>query len=113
MANTLKLEIVTPEARIYSEDVDMVTLPAVEGEMGIFPQHIALMTQVVHGEIIARKGSQEHCLAVGEGFVEITGGLRAGEKVVADGLNRIQDGQPVKVGGGRRPGGGAPARKAG
>jgi F-type H+-transporting ATPase subunit epsilon len=73
MANTLKLEIVTPEARIYSEDVDMVTLPAVEGEMGIFPQHIALMTQVVHGEIIARKGSQEHCLAVGEGFVEITG----------------------------------------
>ena len=47
------------------------------------------------------------------GFVEITGGLRAGEKVVADGLNRIQDGQSVKVGGGRRPGGAAPARKAG
>lgn len=48
------------------------------------------------------------------GFVEITGGLRAGEKVVADGLNRIQDGQPVKVGGGPRPGpGAAPARKAG
>lgn len=47
------------------------------------------------------------------GFVEITGGLRAGEKIVADGLNRIQDGQPVKVGGGQRPGGAAPARKAG
>ncbi len=73
MANTLKLEIVTPEARIYSEDVDMVTLPGVEGEMGIFPMHIPLMTQVVHGEIIARKGGQEQCLAVGEGFVEITG----------------------------------------
>ena len=73
MANTLKLEIVTPEARIYSEDVDMVTLPGVEGEMGIFPMHIPLMTQVVHGEIIARKGGQEHSLAVGEGFVEITG----------------------------------------
>ncbi len=48
------------------------------------------------------------------GFVEITSGLRAGDKVVADGLNRIQDGQPVKVGSGRKgPPGAAPARKAG
>ncbi len=37
---TLKLEIVTPEAKIYSADVDMVTLPGVEGEMGIFPMHV-------------------------------------------------------------------------
>jgi F-type H+-transporting ATPase subunit epsilon len=70
---TLKLEIVTPEAKIYSEDVDMVTLPGVEGEMGIYPMHIALMTQITSGEIIARKGGQDHFLAVGEGFVEITG----------------------------------------
>lgn len=70
---TLKLEIVTPEARIYSADVDMVTLPGVEGEMGIFPMHIPLMTQITHGEIIARKGGEDHFLAVGEGFVEVTG----------------------------------------
>ena len=70
---TLKLEIVTPEAKIYSEDVDMVTLPGVEGEMGIYPMHIALMTQVASGEIVARKGGQDYFLAVGEGFVEITG----------------------------------------
>ncbi len=70
---TLKLEIVTPEAKIYSEDVDMVTLPGVEGEMGIYPMHIALMTQVTSGEIVARKGGQDYFLAVGEGFVEITG----------------------------------------
>ena len=70
---TLKLEIVTPEAKIYSEDVDMVTLPGVEGEMGIYPMHIALMTQVKAGELIARKGGQDHFLAIGEGFVEITG----------------------------------------
>jgi len=70
---TLKLEIVTPEAVIYSEDVDMVTLPGVEGEMGVYPSHISLMTQVVHGEIIARSGGQDHFLAVGEGFAEITG----------------------------------------
>lgn len=70
---TLKLEIATPEARIYSEEVDMVTLPGLEGEMGIFPMHIPLMTQITHGEIVVRKGGQDHFLAVGEGFVEITG----------------------------------------
>lgn len=70
---TLKLEIVTPEARVYSEDVDMVTLPGKEGEMGIYPMHIPLMTQVAAGEIVARTGGQEIYLAVGEGFVEITG----------------------------------------
>jgi len=69
---TLKLEIVTPDAKVFSEDVDMVTLPGVEGEMGIFPQHVPLMTQIVAGEIIARKGGQDYFLAIGEGFVEIT-----------------------------------------
>lgn|SRR5690349_24780597 len=73
MASTLKLEIVTPEAKIYSEDVDMVTLPGVEGEMGIYPMHVPLMTQVVAGELVARKGGLDHFLAIGEGFVEITG----------------------------------------
>jgi F-type H+-transporting ATPase subunit epsilon len=73
MAATLKLEIVTPEATTYSEQVDMVTLPGVEGEMGIFPMHVPLMTQIVPGEIIVRKNNQDFFLAVGEGFVEITG----------------------------------------
>lgn len=73
MAATLKLEIVTPEARTYSEDVEMVTLPGVEGEMGIYPQHVPLLTQIVSGEIIARKDGQDQFLAVGDGFVEITG----------------------------------------
>ena len=54
MGNTLKLEIVTPEATVYSEDVDMVTLPAVEGQIGILPQHVPLMTQMVPGEMIVR-----------------------------------------------------------
>ena len=70
---TLKLEIVTPEAKVYSEDVEMVTLPGVEGEMGIFPMHVPLMTQLVAGELTARKGGQDFFLAVGDGFVEITG----------------------------------------
>lgn len=70
---TLKLEIVTPEGKTCSEDVDMVTLPGVEGEMGIYPQHVPLMTQIAPGEITVRRGGQEYFLAVGPGFVEITG----------------------------------------
>jgi len=73
MAATLKLEIVTPDAKVFSEDVEMVTLPGVEGEMGIYPHHVPLMTQIVAGEIIARKGGQDYFLAIGEGFVEVTG----------------------------------------
>ena len=73
MANTLKLEIVTPEAKTYSEDVEMVTLPGVEGEMGIYPQHVPLMTQLAPGEITVRKNGQDFYLAVGDGFVEVTG----------------------------------------
>jgi F-type H+-transporting ATPase subunit epsilon len=70
---TLKLEIVTPEGKAYSEDVEMVTLPGAEGEMGIYPEHVPLLTQVVPGEVIARREGREEFLAVGEGFVEITG----------------------------------------
>jgi F-type H+-transporting ATPase subunit epsilon len=73
MASTLKLEIVTPEALTYSEDVEMVTLPAVEGEMGVYPLHVPLLTEIVPGEIWVRKDGRDYFLAVGEGFVEITG----------------------------------------
>ena len=73
MANTLKLEIVTPEAKVYSDDVDMVTLPGIEGEMGILPNHMPLMTQLCAGEIVARRGDEMIFLAVGDGFVQITG----------------------------------------
>jgi F-type H+-transporting ATPase subunit epsilon len=73
MAATLKLEIVTPEGQAFSEDVDLVTLPGIEGEMGIYPNHAPLMTQIVSGEITARKGGQDIFLAIGDGFVEITG----------------------------------------
>jgi F-type H+-transporting ATPase subunit epsilon len=70
---TLKLDIVTPDQMTYSDEVEMVTLPGVEGEMGIYPQHVPLLTQIVSGEVVARKGGRDYFLAVGEGFVEITG----------------------------------------
>jgi F-type H+-transporting ATPase subunit epsilon len=73
MANTIKLEIATPDAVAYSNDVDMVTLPGVEGQLGILPHHMRLMTQLVPGEMTVRKDGRENFLAVGEGLVEITG----------------------------------------
>ncbi len=69
---TLRLEIVTPEATAYSEDVDMVTLPGAEGELGVYPNHAALLTTLKPGELRVLKGGRENFLAVGEGFVEIT-----------------------------------------
>jgi F-type H+-transporting ATPase subunit epsilon len=73
MANTLELQIITPEATVYSEDVEMVTLPALEGQIGILPHHVRLMTQMVPGEMIVRKDGQTVFLAVGGGLVEVTG----------------------------------------
>ena len=73
MADTLQLEIITPGAVIYSEAVDMVTLPGSEGETGIYPNHVPLMTKVQAGELIAKRAGSDEILAVGEGFAEITG----------------------------------------
>jgi len=70
---TLKLEIVTPEATAYSEDVEMVTLPGSEGELGVYPNHVPLLTTLNPGELRVLKGGKETFLAIGEGFVEITG----------------------------------------
>ena len=70
---SLKLEIVTPEAKVFSDNVEMVTLTGIEGDMGIYPDHMPVMTQLVAGEIIVRKENQNIFLAVGDGFVQITG----------------------------------------
>ena len=70
---TLRLEIVTPEATAYSEDVEMVTLPGSEGELGVYPNHVPLLTTLNPGELRVLKGGKETFLAIGEGFVEITG----------------------------------------
>jgi len=72
MADTLKLEIVTPEAKIYSDAVDMVVVPGAEGELGIMPLHIPLLTELKPGVLKISKTGQETYLAVGEGFVEVT-----------------------------------------
>jgi F-type H+-transporting ATPase subunit epsilon len=73
MPDTLKLEIITPQATVFSEDVHMVTLPAVDGQIGVYPHHLRLITEIEPGEIIVTKDGQERYLAVGEGLVEVAG----------------------------------------
>lgn len=68
---TLKLEIVTPERKTYSEDVDMVTLPGSEGELGVYPKHVPLLTTLKPGELRVMQNGRETTMAIGEGFVEI------------------------------------------
>jgi len=73
MADTMRLEIVTPDGTAYSQDVEMVTMDAVEGQIGILPYHTRLMTQLVPGENDCSQRRHEELLAVGEGLVVVTG----------------------------------------
>ena len=69
----LTLEIVTPEARVYSDTIDTVVIPTVEGEVGILPGHIPLLAQVLDGELRVTKGNSTELLVVSGGFVEVEG----------------------------------------
>ena len=68
---TIKLDVVTAERVVYSDDVDIVIAPGFEGQMGILPHHTQLMTMLQPGELIARKGSEEFSLAISGGFLEV------------------------------------------
>ena len=69
----LRLEIVTPEASIYADEVDIVVLPGFEGEMGVLPHHAPLVTLLSAGELVITKAGKVNVMAVGEGLVEVTG----------------------------------------
>ena len=73
MDKTLKLQIITPEGLAYSENVEIVGLRTVDGQIGILPHHMRLMTRMLPGEMMLRKNGREQFLAVGEGLVEVTG----------------------------------------
>ena len=98
----LILEIVTPDARVYSDTIDTVVIPTVEGEVGILPGHIPLLAQVEHGELRVTKGSTFQLIAVSGGFVEVEGDRvhilaehaiteeKIDEKVVEEALKRAE-----------------------
>ncbi|MGI9239306.1 MAG: ATP synthase F1 subunit epsilon [Verrucomicrobiales bacterium] len=67
----LKLEIVTPEKEIFSDEVDTCVLPGIDGEMGVLPSHAPLVTIITPGELSYTKGGETMFLAVGEGFIEV------------------------------------------
>jgi F-type H+-transporting ATPase subunit epsilon len=68
----LHLEIVTPDRLAFSGEVDSVVIPGTEGEFGVLPQHIPLMTQIKPGELVVTVGPKKEYLAVGEGFATVT-----------------------------------------
>ena len=70
MAN-LKLDIVTAERIVYSEEVDAIIAPGVEGQLGILPHHAPLMTILQSGELVVRKGNDEDIMAISGGFLEV------------------------------------------
>ncbi len=70
---TLKLEIITPDAKIFEGDVESVYLPGLEGDMGVFPMHEPLISALVAGEVRYTVKGHTEVLAIGEGFAEITG----------------------------------------
>lgn len=69
----LQLEIVTPEAKIFSDEVTTVVLPGSLGEMGVLPNHAPIVTALLPGELRYTKDNVVTELAIGEGFVEVTG----------------------------------------
>jgi F-type H+-transporting ATPase subunit epsilon len=69
--STIKLEVVTAEKSVLSEDVDVVVAPGSEGELAVLPHHAPLMTALSPGELRARKGGEEIVLCIGGGFMEV------------------------------------------
>ena len=69
---TIRVDVVTAERLVFSEDADIVMVPGVDGEMGILPHHEPIMTMIKPGEVLIRKGGVEHSLAVSGGFLEVT-----------------------------------------
>jgi len=84
----IKLDIVTAEGVVFSEDVDVVVAPGVEGQLGILPHHAPLMTMLQPGELLIRKGGEEFSLAVSGGFLEVRPDRII---VLADAAERVEE----------------------
>ncbi len=67
----IKLDIVTVERVVYSEEVDVVIAPGIEGQLGILPHHAPLMTALQAGELVVKKAGEEFSLAISSGFLEV------------------------------------------
>ena len=85
---TTRLDIVTAERVVFSEDVDVVVAPGVEGQLGILPHHAPLMTMLMPGELRVRKGGEEFSMAISGGFLEVRPDRII---VLADAAERVEE----------------------
>lgn len=85
---TMRLEIITAEGIVYSDDVEVLLAPGTEGDLGILPHHAALMTMLQPGELMVRKDGEETFLAVTGGFLEV---MENRISILADAAERSED----------------------
>ena len=84
----MTLEIITAERQVYSDEVDMVIAPGVDGQLGILPKHAPLMTMLKPGELTVRKNGEDIYVAVSGGFLEVLGNRVS---VLADACERSDE----------------------
>jgi len=84
----LKFEIVTAERVVYSDDVDVVIAPGIEGQLGILPSHAPLLTMLQPGEVVVRKAGEETAIFVSGGFLEV---MQNRVTVLADVAERVEE----------------------
>ena len=87
--NAIKFKIVTPERVVYEDDIDSLSLPTSQGEITVLPHHIPLVSNLVAGELVVRKGGETHPMAISGGFVEVRKGNEI--TVLADTAERVQE----------------------
>ena len=90
----LALEIITPTKVVLSEEVDEVTIPTIDGEISILPNHVNLLTKIAAGEMVIRKGTKNDLFAITGGFLEI---LNSHVNVLADYAIHAEDIEIAKV----------------
>lgn len=85
---TMRLEVITAERRVYSDDVEVLVAPGIDGELGLLPHHAPLMTALQPGEVMIRKDKEETFLAVTGGFLEVMGNQVT---ILADACERSEE----------------------
>ena len=86
--STMQLEIITAEQQMYSDEVELLVAPGIEGQLGILPHHAPLMTALQPGEILIRKDGDETVFAVTGGFMEVMGNKVT---ILADACERSEE----------------------
>jgi F-type H+-transporting ATPase subunit epsilon len=69
--SSIKLDVVTAERVVFSDDVDIIVAPGIDGQLGVLPHHAPLMTMLQPGELQIKRGGEDFSLAVTGGFLEI------------------------------------------